>query len=61
MYEGHENDDIFIVSDGNKVYQRSFDYKEHRFCLSMYRGTFNTFYDDSVTYWQPLPQPPKGE
>ena len=60
MEECHKDDNRFIVSDGNRSYQRFFDYKEKRFCEPFYRGTLNTFFDDCVTHWQPLPQPYKG-
>lgn len=59
MEECQKYDNRFIVSDGNRSYQRFFDYKEKRFCEPFYMGTLNTFYDDCVTHWQPLPQPYK--
>lgn len=55
--ECQENDNRFIVTDGNRSYQRYFDYKEQEFVEPMYQNTFNTYYDKCVTAWQPLPVP----
>lgn len=52
-----KNDNRFIVTDGNRSYQRYFDCKEQQFVEHMWRNTFNTYIDRCVTYWQPLPEP----
>ena len=57
--ECQENDNRFIVTDGNRSYQRYFDYKEQQFVEPMHQNTFNTYYDRCVTAWQPLPVPYK--
>ena len=54
--ECHKNDNRFIVTDGNRSYQRIFDYQKQVFCEPMYMCTFNTFIDNCVTHWQPLPE-----
>lgn len=58
--ECQENDNRFVVTDGNRSYQRYFDYKEQQFVEPMHRNTFNTYYDRCVIAWQQLPEPYKS-
>ena len=58
--EYRQCDGRFIVTDGGRVCQRHFDiYDSKKFVEYMYRNTFNTYFDDCVIAWMPLPEPYK--
>lgn len=53
--ESHKNDNRFIVTDGNRVYEDSFDY-----LADGYNDPKWIYSSCQPIAWQPLPEPYKG-
>lgn len=53
--ECHENDNRFIVTDGQHRYQRLFDAENSQFIEPFYMGSVAKHIDNCVLAWQPFP------
>lgn len=61
MEECQRNDCRFITTDGNRRYQRHYDYAEKVFGEPFHHNTMNFYIDKCVIAWQPLPEKYKEE